>query len=998
MMASNKKILVKGKKTRKPKIKEVELKDKTYKYTKITQLANKANITIQQAKDLNNNIDPERIIVNKRGDFKRFNVSNSLVLQEFGIKRIPNKKFLQDGVKIKDDYLFKEIPEGKKVNIIIKFVIVFYYNKKKFIRRPVMHTYCKPKDIQNIVNFYVNDYIANIPVADYSPEESHFFILSSYSEQIFRLINSRLKDSNPLSLHNYYSNIDNNANVDCVKAFLKKKLKKLSAKTINNLGNEEGITPLEIIELCKIYSIQAHVFNRLGGIEIEYLPEKKNKSYPILNLISHNNHCYEIIGTILKKVRQSKYKIEYVDNGRESILKIINSGIEPSEIKIDGENILSFVNNDIKYICNKKYDNCLNILKIWNLENKIFDTIAYSHMFEILESKYLQEKVLSWWPQSNIYCKGGFLYKSKINFDKSKVCTIDKNKHYSCALKALPFLIHFDYRINDIIDKPIEIIDHYLYIVVPKISSILLPETNIYSGYHLKYCKNEGLEFDILEEMTTNKTFNYYTKMIDEIFDKVDNNIAKKIVCRGIGKMERSAQMKTVIKTKGLFNNEESKCHSGYKLKLNDKYNILYDCEEKIICTYTKKPIAIQIKDMARQIVYEKMKELKITQENLVQICTDSISYIGKLPNNLDSNNIDGWKKEEYKEIPEGYIYNNMSNISFKPNRHAEYNPKDDLLNCGIIEPLIDDEPKEYNTVCNCYAGAGKTHKIINEIIPNLPKDKTYIVLTPTHVSLETYKNNKINCGVIQGYSLNNLIPREDIIIIDEFGMCDKGSHDVIYKCFMLNKIIYAYGDVNQLPPVNSDGSSDYMNSKHYFNLLFSVFDNLNTNYRNHFTIKYYDSLINEDINYREEVIKYSTKTYHEAEYIICWYNKTVKKYNDLMLKHLKIDKYNDGVKLMCITNDLRDKNLYNKFEVSIISNKDNLITLSNGLTFTKTEIDKYFIPAYARTVYGVQSKSIKSYYFPQEPTKGEDDELYYDLKQLDGKRAYTIISRLKTK
>jgi uncharacterized protein YrzB (UPF0473 family) len=38
-------------------------------------------------------------------------------------------------------------------------------------------------------------------------------------------------------------------------------------------------------------------------------------------------------------------------------------------------------------------------------------------------------------------------------------------------------------------------------------------------------------------------------------------------------------------------------------------------------------------------------------------------------------------------------------------------------------------------------AGNGKTYKIINEIIPKL--DKNYIVLTPSHATINDYRANK---------------------------------------------------------------------------------------------------------------------------------------------------------------------------------------------------------------------------------------------------------------
>jgi asparagine synthase (glutamine-hydrolysing) len=45
------------------------------------------------------------------------------------------------------------------------------------------------------------------------------------------------------------------------------------------------------------------------------------------------------------------------------------------------------------------------------------------------------------------------------------------------------------------------------------------------------------------------------------------------------------------------------------------------------------------------------------------------------------------------------------------------------------------------------YAGSGKTHFIINELIPTLDD---FIVLSPSHASIREYRSKKINCNVIQ--------------------------------------------------------------------------------------------------------------------------------------------------------------------------------------------------------------------------------------------------------
>ena len=96
--------------------------------------------------------------------------------------------------------------------------------------------------------------------------------------------------------------------------------------------------------------------------------------------------------------------------------------------------------------------------------------------------------------------KGGYYYQKDCEDDieelpndfyegdvKWEYETIDKNKSYSWNLTQLPYLIRTDIRCFEwkiiMRQEPTEdcITDHYLYIVKPKQSTILLPTTNIYS-------------------------------------------------------------------------------------------------------------------------------------------------------------------------------------------------------------------------------------------------------------------------------------------------------------------------------------------------------------------------------------------------------------------------------------------------------------------------------------------------------------------------------------
>ena len=460
--------------------------------------------------------------------------------------------------------------------------------------------------------------------------------------------------------------------------------------------------------------------------------------------------------------------------------------------------------------------------------------------------------------------------------------------------------------------------------------------------------------------------------MISDLYERFDDKIVKKIINVYIGKMEMTNEEINNFYVDRVCNNDEIKRVDGYQVKLFDNYhmNIKHNINYKI---HTRKPISIQIKDYSRVVLYKKMLELNLTMDDIIQIKTDAISfYENKTINDLD-NGLNGWKEEEFKKI---------SNIEPMYN---DINSFDDLK-------LYSNE----NIITNAYAGAGKTHHILNNVLPNLPKDD-YIVLTPSHSTIEEYRKKNKNCNVIQKYSFQNEIPKEKYIIIDEHGLLDKKANDIIYKCYLDDKVIYSYGDWNQLLPV---GEEKHFNSEQYLKMVFNKIEEMNVNHRNDFTKEYYDKIINGKLNPLDEVKKYSTKSWKDAEVIICYFNEnnkknpTAKKYNNLMLNHLGFkDKFQVGVKLICKTNDLRHKNIYNNFIEEIthvdknLNPNDPTILLSNGEKFSKNEIKKYFSPAYARTAYGIQGKSLKSYYYAPE-----------DYHKIDSRLGYTVVSRLKTK
>lgn len=219
----------------------------------------------------------------------------------------------------------------------------------------------------------------------------------------------------------------------------------------------------------------------------------------------------------------------------------------------------------------------------------------------------------------------------------------------------------------------------------------------------------------------------------------------------------------------------------------------------------------------------------------------------------------------------------------------------------------------------NSYAGSGKTYDIINNLLPKL---QDYVILTPSHASLQEYRNKKINSNTIQYYTNSNILPTENIVIVDEVGMVNKFGHYLILKCLELNKKVYLYGDFKQLIP---PGEEKTLNSEQYLNFIASEQKVLSTNYRNNFSKEYYDKIINMGNDTDElykEVYKHSIKSldnFTNGDTIIVYRNETKDKYNKKVLNILKLKEGDIGTNIICKSNSLSHIGIFNNLTYKII-------------------------------------------------------------------------------
>jgi hypothetical protein len=333
------------------------------------------------------------------------------------------------------------------------------------------------------------------------------------------------------------------------------------------------------------------------------------------------------------------------------------------------------------------------------------------------------------------------------------------------------------------------------------------------------------------------------------------------------------------------------------------------------------------------------MVELSLTDKDIVQINTDSITFYEKPINFQPSTTMEGWKYSTYTE-KQGSIYDNSEPFT------------------TFLQTIPNN-----NTLILGHAGNGKSHHIQHSDLTDS------IILSSKHSAIRQHREKGFNAQVIQKYEFNKSIPTESHIIVEECGILTRNHWDLLFKCILLKKKLTIYGDFEQLLPVEEIHT---FNRPQWLNMVFHTQTTLNTNWRNHFTPEYYRSLYTStDPNYlKEQLLLHSTKTPEEADVIIAYRNTIVDQYNDMMMNFHNSSDY----PVICITNARRTQDIY------------------NGFVFRSTEVEdpenrKVWRPAYCRTLYSMQGDQTKSFYIAPE------DMNWF----LNPRMAYTLISRLKT-
>lgn len=1007
------------------------------------------NKTVQEKK--NNNT---RYVYKTDGKIAKINLQDNfgpLIRREFAVNQIRKDKFINDGEikkgvrNLPSTYAIKNLDPNfiVDVNITITVYLVFPSGNALPITREEFKDMVNDnreilKDEQllgeyNIVkrligNNKYNGTINNISnyiedrIDEYANDVQVIYETIDISDSIGNKLeykNQRLREEYPLPIVQWKNieDVQNKKGENCVINWINTKFSsKFEKYEIDNLRekNNNGIKIKDMLNLFEKHNIYCVIYDENGNKkESNTVKEIKIE----VHMIVYNNHIYPIKSNRLRKDKFGTPVEIITTNIVNEIKKFLKININPFNIHVSdqikkGEDrgrtkITSFMVKEnktyYKYIENDEYEKCKKILKKYKLEDKIYDSIRIVNLVSIFEEAYILSNIRSFFPSRVLrYNKEAFTYVDKSMLNEVKdgkyhIYSMDKNKCYAYCLYSLDFLIQCDWRTAKITINPESIISDRLYVVKPKYSTILMPNTNYYSGYHVNYCKNEGVQFEVLEEITTKQVPNGFKNIINILLKDGDitNNEFKEMMNIYIGKMKSE---KTIVSKyeSNLRTKESIQYENGYKINIDDKYVVQYETKSKIGNPYNMKPIDIQIKDRSRVLLYEKLKEIGIKDKReIVKINTDSIVFVSKEKINLqekyklDKNDFAGWKEEPLKLESLDVKYSDPTNfsVSFYHKKQHDINKQSELH--------------------KCYAGTGKTHYIINTLIPKLKlENKTFLVLTPTNRSTIEFLNSGLEHGkevdVIQTYEYSKKIPNVDCIIVDEIGMVGRAGHDFLFSVKQQTDVqLFVFGDFQQILPF---GETKPITSPQYERYMYDYIYMMKNNHRNDFPISFYDSIINTSRDNYARLIqlvnKYSLPRdkLYEAEYIACYRKSTKDKYNrQCILRYGFNSRTSKGVRLICQTRKLKELGVYNGQMYIVMGSqkidKNEYIMVKeynstdDTYTIPKKAFNKYFDYGYAINIHKFQGSQLGSYYWCSE-----------DNNFLTPRIAYTIISRLTGK
>ena len=559
-----------------------------------------------------------------------------------------------------------------------------------------------------------------------------------------------------------------------------------------------------------------------------------------LNFIVYDNHFYVLKGKQLGPKRGKYNKITKIE-------EIDNPDYNNSVLVVETEELLSQVKNKIKetnqlidysddHICYKNKE--IRLIDSYESTKKIVDEEKYGslHVYNCIDKNlnlrgYLDDELFNYFQQAN---------KIRIHSytENKNNIVFDANKAYQ------HFLFNSDLKIYNEIEFPVpslndnfvqyngeKIVESNIYYIrIHKPDTILAPNDGVYFGHVVLILQKEKRDIDIEYVFVASEK-----RVVELSVGKYDFDTTRKY----IGWLSKSSSMNEICTELVNKNDVEA---------LQKKYGeTIYIKEEKGIYEMVKKETMIikktgiltnlLIKELTNINLYNLNKEMKKLNPGIIlnTIKTDSLGYIYdkeiKIPRNMVVEKKDvgtraalGKFKEEIKiinketgelNITKTY-YKNLKNIKTTlPYTEwlAPYivmdSAKNEYGNDGVDELL--EENKSFQL--NGRPGYGKTHMIMQKIIPKLTAKNKKVFLTSTTIDNRDDLRAKVKemnydmqVETIQ-YTIENKtveelkaeIPEGSYIIIDESSQLTQDTYKVLEHLRRTRGVrIILSGDPNQ--------------------------------------------------------------------------------------------------------------------------------------------------------------------------------------------------------
>ena len=792
--------------------------------------------------------------------------------------------------------------------------------------------------------------------------------------------------------------------VNCVYDILKKYEKRYGIiKSVKQIDKTKEWTVEEFYNFCNSKNIPLVIRDINLKIVMKIQGKKEDKKTTLETIVA-NNHLYDMSDCKIKTfiARDNAEKIGYC--------KDLNSFIRDSMC----DRVVKLIDFDKKMnITRALIDNTLYLT-----DEKVYNIIKYfQDVYKIRPDIFnmgntgigaTMRNILSEYKSNPFICNmikpRNMLFANPDNKKKKndKVFNIDFNKAYLSALccDKIPFV-----KSNSI--KPFSgvIEDDKLY-YIDKVSGCtygIMNDTGMVFGKRVKHLKNAGANFNIKNEFMCEWVDNPVKNIIKDVEnDKQNMKLVRDEVIyfigQGIGHIKPFSKVfGGNITTEDQFDGEIIDFGGFCAVKKEMISDKLYDCGFRVLSQY--------VCDIVIDEVMNKVYDLKKDDDSvkIMQIRTDGILFNCSKEidaSKYNNNKLGSWKIEtkDKKKI--------KSNINNYDILAVIENVSNDINNINL----------DRNTYIDGYAGSGKTYKIkqmINDI-----KDKSYIVLSKTHAALKEYRKNKINCCVIEKLRHDKSIVKQyDYVFVDEHGLVNYADWEYIFiNLVRANTIIISLGDHRQLLPI---GEEDSFIDSDIFKIMFTqkVFNP--SNFRNNFTKKFYDDLMNLDSSALNDVMErfYDKKEKRlifgnkNTRVNVCSTHKTRIAVNKTYIDSFKNPKmvgdfvYPSDTPSDLIVQVLPGKNAcmlhqYGLYSKSVFSfkriNGDNVELYGYDLEDETIDYDDiYTVPlenfnngffdyGYCFTLYSVQGASLRAF-------KVHEPERMYE-----GRAMYTLVSRLK--